>query len=222
MFHFEASQFRTTEWGQYSCFVFGRPVLKYRSADRLSWMTPPVVFPIRLQKIVAYLKSRNSKMVVPCHFKAMYFLYSLKFLISVRETGTSKTRKWWCLCACPIVGTRDPSPGSTGRRTNHVISRRLTTSVPKSSTPTQCSFFATANSVLTLVYIYFRYETTADEYNQHYRLLYSYSSFFFTGEIWYSIEITNRCNCMQWILFLCLVHSTCFGRHCVPGTLGDK
>ena len=27
------------------------------------------------------------------------------------------------------------------------------------------------------------------------------------------LEITNRCNCMQWILFLCLVHSTCFGRH---------
>ena len=33
-----------------------------------------------------------------------------------------------------------------------------------------------------------------------------------------SIEITNRCNCMQWILFLCLVHSTCFGRHTRPSS----
>jgi len=111
MFHFEASQFRTAEWGQYSCFVFGRPVLKFRSADRLSWMTSLVVFPNRLQKIVAYLKSSSSTMVVPSHFKAMYFLYLLKFLISLQETATSKTRKWWCLCACTIVGTRDPRQG---------------------------------------------------------------------------------------------------------------
>ena len=34
----------------------------------------------------------------------------------------------------------------------------------------------------------------------------------------HSIEITNRCNCMQWILFLCLVHSTCFGRHTRPSS----
>ena len=32
------------------------------------------------------------------------------------------------------------------------------------------------------------------------------------------LEITNRCNCMQWILFLCLVHSTCFGRHTRPSS----
>ena len=30
------------------------------------------------------------------------------------------------------------------------------------------------------------------------------------------LEITNRCNCMQWILFLCLVHSICFGWHTRP------
>ena len=35
---------------------------------------------------------------------------------------------------------------------------------------------------------------------------------------WYSIEITNRWNCMQWILFLCLIHSTCFGRHTGPSS----
>ena len=34
----------------------------------------------------------------------------------------------------------------------------------------------------------------------------------------HSIEITNRCNCMQWILFLCLIHSTCFGRHTRPSS----
>ena len=33
-----------------------------------------------------------------------------------------------------------------------------------------------------------------------------------------SIEITNRCNCMQRILFLCLVHSTCFVRHTRPSS----
>ena len=33
-----------------------------------------------------------------------------------------------------------------------------------------------------------------------------------------SIEITNRRNCMQWILFLCLVRSTCFGRHTRPSS----
>ena len=32
------------------------------------------------------------------------------------------------------------------------------------------------------------------------------------------LEITNRCSCMQWILFLCLVHSTCFGRHTRPSS----
>ena len=32
------------------------------------------------------------------------------------------------------------------------------------------------------------------------------------------LEITNRCNCTQWILFLCLVHSTCFGRHTRPSS----
>ena len=32
------------------------------------------------------------------------------------------------------------------------------------------------------------------------------------------LEITNRCNWMQWILFLCLVHSTCFGRHTRPSS----
>ena len=32
------------------------------------------------------------------------------------------------------------------------------------------------------------------------------------------LEITNRCNCMQWVLFLCLVHSTCFGRHTRPSS----
>ena len=32
------------------------------------------------------------------------------------------------------------------------------------------------------------------------------------------LEITNRCNCMDWILFLCLVHSTCFGRHTRPSS----
>ena len=48
------------------------------------------------------------------------------------------------------------------------------------------------------------------------------SSFFIY--IYYSVhhnillEITNRCNCMQWILFLCLVHSTCFGRHTRPSS----
>ena len=31
-------------------------------------------------------------------------------------------------------------------------------------------------------------------------------------------EITNRRNCTQWILFLCLVHSTCFGRHTRPSS----
>ena len=36
--------------------------------------------------------------------------------------------------------------------------------------------------------------------------------------IFSSIEITNRCNCMQWILFLCLIHSTCFGRHTRPSS----
>ena len=30
--------------------------------------------------------------------------------------------------------------------------------------------------------------------------------------------ITNRFNCTQWILFLCLVHSTCFGRHTRPSS----
>jgi hypothetical protein len=116
MFHFETCQFRTAEWGQYSCFVFGRPVLKFRSADRLSWMTSVVVFPSRLQKIVGYLKTSSSTMVVPSHFMAMYFLYLLTFLISLQETATSKTRKWWCLCARPIVGTRDPRQGRLAAR----------------------------------------------------------------------------------------------------------
>jgi len=31
-------------------------------------------------------------------------------------------------------------------------------------------------------------------------------------------EITNRCNCTQWILFPYLVHSTCFGRHTRPSS----
>ena len=49
------------------------------------------------------------------------------------------------------------------------------------------------------------------------------------GHLWYFIfivpcvitfyEITNRCNCTQWILFLCLVHSTCFGLHTRPSSV---
>ena len=35
--------------------------------------------------------------------------------------------------------------------------------------------------------------------------------------IWF-YGITNRCNCTQWILFLCLVHSTCFGWHTRPSS----
>ena len=36
--------------------------------------------------------------------------------------------------------------------------------------------------------------------------------------IYWDVTVTNRCNCMQWILFLCLVHSTCFGRHTRPSS----
>jgi hypothetical protein len=39
--------------------------------------------------------------------------------------------------------------------------------------------------------IHFRYGTAADEYNHHYRLPHSHSSFFFTREMWVEISQLN-------------------------------
>jgi len=175
MFHFEASQLRTAEWGQYSCFVFGRPGLKFRSADKL----------ILNDVSRGFSQSPPENSSLP-KIKQEGEGNAVSFLISLQETATSETRKWCCLCACAVVGIHDPSPGSTGHRMNHVISRRHATSAPKSCTPAPNSSFATANSGL--IFAYFRCETTGEEYNQHYRLLYSYTSFFFTDDVWVAIS----------------------------------
>ena len=46
----------------------------------------------------------------------------------------------------------------------------------------------------------------------------SYPGYISQYVVWILLEITNRCNWMQWILFVCLVHSTCFGRHTRPSS----
>ena len=45
-----------------------------------------MVFPNRLQKIVACIKSSKRAMVMPSHFKVMYFSYLLRSLIRLQET----------------------------------------------------------------------------------------------------------------------------------------
>jgi hypothetical protein len=49
---------------------------------------------------------------------------------------------------------------------------------------------------------------------------YQYRVFYIHCSVHHNIllEITNRCISMQWILFLCLVHSTYFGRHTRPSS----